>query len=176
MVIDGTPYIDGGVWDHAGLMAMPEAIRAADVKGGSGISNNNNSDSRINIEYQDGDCGDNSVVDVRAADCVDTNNDANVNDDDSDDSDVNHGNSSSTVTNLIEASKTDIDDVPSTETTTTHHPPQHQHHHHHPLRKLVVNIIFGRSYISTSKLPVELSTHKVRMMSLLFIDIVKLIM
>ena len=178
MVIDETPYIDGGVWDHAGLMAMPEAIRAADVKGGSGIGKNNSDNIRVNVEHQDGDCGDNSVVDVRAADYVDTNNDKNMNnfdedgedDDDSDDSDVNHGNSSSTVTNLIEASKTDIDDVPSTETTTEHHQSQHHHHHHHhPLRKLVVNIIFGRSYISTSKLPVELSSHKVRMMTILLI-------
>ena len=181
VMIDGIgSCIDGGVWDHAGLMAMPDAIKASSTlsstlsstsssatarddhdqssgRNGSSSSSSSSSSSEggggtvtlIDDDHQvigrvdrDRDDADDDVIDK-----------ADIHDVDQGDEDVNHGNSSSTVTSLIEVSKTA--EMPST----NHH--HHHHHHHHPLKKLVVNIIFGRSFISTSKLPVELSSHKV---------------
>ena len=156
VMIDGIgPCIDGGVWDHAGLMAMPYAIKGSMISSISALATTRDDhDGGSSSGSSGGEDGDGTVTSIDDHHQVISGDNFENNRDDSDvdQADINHGNSSSTVTSLIEVSKTA--EIPS-----THH---HLHHlHHHPLKKLVVNIIFGRSYISTSKLPDELSSHKV---------------
>jgi hypothetical protein len=159
VMIDGIgPCIDGGVWDHAGLMAMPYAIQGSMISSASTLAatrddhdSSSGSSSGSSGGGEDGE-GTITLIDDHHQVIIGNNPENTIDDSDVDQADINHGNSSSTVTSLIEVSKT-------AEIPFTHH---HLHHlHHHPLKKLVVNIIFGRSYISTSKLPDELSSHKV---------------
>ena len=136
--IDGSPNIDGGVFDGVGLMALPHALglesnttRCESANTANLASTTHHNGSTMKATANNSSSSNSSPVAIPAKPALSRVRSKSL---------LGIGNSSSTVMSLVETERAV---------------------QQHLFDQLVVNIVFGRSSISSSVLPAQLSTRKV---------------